>query len=313
MVKKSNFKKVLVLGDSIIDVNSYSSKSGISAETPTLKGDFLHEEYSFGGAALVFRNLIELNSKSKIVSFVSKDKEGNLLKQFLLKNRSNFIESKKNSHVKKRYWIDQYKILQINKTTENIYEKSELTRLLNLFKKEIKNFSEIIISDYRTGLFSNELIIEINKIVQSNPKKNFYLDSQATSKTPNHYKFENFTSVIINNDEFKELKNKLNVNSSKDLLKRLNACSLIIKNGPNQIQMITNNEHFKIKPPKTIEVDSCGAGDAFIAAYSSFNGSSKERVNFAAKWASGKVGIIGPNPYNLKLFSKRYGLRYPIR
>ena len=61
-------KRVLVIGDLVVDINTYCECVGVSAETPTLvlkkilddrnKGD----AYSIGGAGLVVRNLLELGA-----------------------------------------------------------------------------------------------------------------------------------------------------------------------------------------------------------------------------------------------------------
>lgn len=311
MVRKNKFEKILVLGDVIIDKNSYSRLTGTSAETPTLKGTFINDEISFGGAALVYRNLLELNSNSRMISISSQSIEGKKFSSFLKKNKSFPIISKKNVEVKKRYWINDYKILQINKTHQDKSFIDDETKILKILKSQVKNFDTIIISDYRTGLFTDSLIKEINKIVKENKSKNFYLDSQATSKEPNHFKFKKFKAVFLSKKEYEDLKGFLKINSIKKMMDKLTTDCLIVKNGPYEIKsFFRNSKPISIVPPISKEIDSCGAGDAFIAAFSSFRGDFFEKLRFASEWASGKVEIFGPNPFNLNDFYKKYGIRY---
>ena len=49
-------KKVLVIGDVILDSWQYANAVGLSLESPTLKAQFTHKEQTFGGTANVVAN-----------------------------------------------------------------------------------------------------------------------------------------------------------------------------------------------------------------------------------------------------------------
>src|SRR5487761_2582816 len=56
-------KKILVIGDVIIDRYTYTSPLKLSAETPTIVGSFERMETFVGGAGLVARHLVNLGAE----------------------------------------------------------------------------------------------------------------------------------------------------------------------------------------------------------------------------------------------------------
>ena len=50
-------KKVLLIGDTIIDRNVYLEAVGLSLESPTMKANYIDDSISFGGAANVAKHL----------------------------------------------------------------------------------------------------------------------------------------------------------------------------------------------------------------------------------------------------------------
>ena len=70
-----NFKKksVLVIGDSILDLNTYLTPLGFSLETPTPKYKKTGEDFSYGGAANVVENILELNASCTFRTLLGDD------------------------------------------------------------------------------------------------------------------------------------------------------------------------------------------------------------------------------------------------
>ena len=63
-----NKDKIIVIGDIIIDIYSHCETIGLSAETPTISLKHIRDEYTLGGAGLVYRNLKALNSDVTLIS-----------------------------------------------------------------------------------------------------------------------------------------------------------------------------------------------------------------------------------------------------
>ena len=61
-------KKILVIGDTIIDKTVFTEAIGISLESPTLKTKLLSDEISYGGAANVAKNIARLGSECSFIT-----------------------------------------------------------------------------------------------------------------------------------------------------------------------------------------------------------------------------------------------------
>ena len=59
-------KKILIIGDTIIDQNYYLNSPDISLESPTIKANLNYFNEKFGGAALVATSLKKIDSKNEI-------------------------------------------------------------------------------------------------------------------------------------------------------------------------------------------------------------------------------------------------------
>ena len=64
-------EKVLVIGDAILDIYHYGRPLKISAETPTMVVKDESLKVSWGGAALLVRNILELGGGGVFLSSLS--------------------------------------------------------------------------------------------------------------------------------------------------------------------------------------------------------------------------------------------------
>ncbi|MGB7171120.1 MAG: hypothetical protein WBD32_19095, partial [Acidobacteriaceae bacterium] len=62
ILQRLNRRRVLLIGDTILDIYTYGTALGLSAETPTIVARRREVKHSLGGAALVARNLLELGA-----------------------------------------------------------------------------------------------------------------------------------------------------------------------------------------------------------------------------------------------------------
>ena len=68
--------RVLLIGDTIVDLYTYGSAMGLSAETPTIVSRFKEVRRTLGGAAFVCRNLLELGAQVDFITLTGCDEEG---------------------------------------------------------------------------------------------------------------------------------------------------------------------------------------------------------------------------------------------
>ena len=60
--------RVLVIGDTIVDVNVFAEAVGLALESPTLKGEFTDQRESLGGAANLARELTTLGARVTMIT-----------------------------------------------------------------------------------------------------------------------------------------------------------------------------------------------------------------------------------------------------
>ena len=145
---------ILVCGDTILDeVREYKSNK-ISAEAPIPVLILKNRFFFLGGAANVANNIKKLSGEVFFLSSIGKDKKGLEVKRLLKKNKikHKLFEDKsyKTSH-KNRGHLDNKLIFRIDNEKREVIKNSDKNLILKFIKKNIDNFSSIIISDYNKG------------------------------------------------------------------------------------------------------------------------------------------------------------------
>ena len=108
--------RVLLVGDTIVDVYTHGVAIGLAAETPTIVMRRGREERALGGAAFVCRNLLELGAQVDFITLIGRDAEAALVQRFSAA-KLNLIAIRDPSRpttVKQRFWVDDHKLLQMD-------------------------------------------------------------------------------------------------------------------------------------------------------------------------------------------------------
>ena len=289
MQKRNN----IIIGDLIIDQNYFLKQSGKSAEFNSKKFILINKSYNLGGAGMVYVALKELNKNTLFFS-ASSNKYKTLFSK--LKIQKNISFGKEFVIEKKRYWEKSKLKYQLNdiKKSKILIKKFQI-KLLKKIKK-IKSYSNVILSDYRYGIFSVNFTKKIIKIFKEK-KCDIYVDQQCTSIAPDLIKFKNIDYLILNKKEFEMAFDIHNINGNlfdklTKLQKILNINCLVVKTGSKGCSIFQNNKLIKSKEPKRINkyLNTIGAGDYFLAnfvnkKYQKIN----HRMNSSNKYALMKI------------------------
>ena len=300
LTKKNNhkiFKKknILIIGELIIDKSYKVINIGKSLETNNPKYFIESTKKEMGGAGMVYKSVKKIISKNPIF-ITSKHYKS----KFFEDKNIQFFNSNVSDIIKSRYWENKKKIFQLNQDYKKKYHDKKYFNKFAIkeIKKIINNIESIIISDYNHNLISKEIIIEIKKMC--NKKKiEVFVDKQIRNfnEFPKYYK--NLDYLMINEFEFKLLKNKFDVkggtiNSLKNLKNKLKFKNIVLKKGKKGSCMIDeNNDYFHVKSNfSKVVYDVAGAGDHFLAMFASLNKSisPQKKLLYSNKWAG----------YNLK-------------
>lgn len=217
--KQFQNKKVMIIGDIIVDEYIWGDVNRISPEAPVPVFEMTTERTGCGGAANVAQNIASLGGKAELISVIGKDRDGEKLVQML--NTMNIgttdicMDVQRPTSKKTRVIVSTTSSDALQLITNNPEHlpqhqghhllridnesKQEITamlreRLLSAVTSQIAECDAIIFSDYDKGVVSAELIKGVVTRAKSfkipivvDPKRNnFWKYVGVTALTPNH-------------------------------------------------------------------------------------------------------------------------------
>ena len=265
--EKIKGKKIIIIGDSMVDSYVLGKINRNSPEAPVPIVDVKQEDTKLGGAANVALNIQSLGMEPILCSVIGDDKDGENFLKLCKKNNLDttgiIIDYNRKTTNKKRVIVNKKHILRIDNEETNYIEPEIREKFVNNIEKLISNNKIIIFQDYDKGVISKELIEEINKI-----------DHLFIAVDPKKRNFFEYKNVDLFKPNLSEMLNAFN--SKDDSIKNLNTISdeLKLKNNIKNLMitlsdngLLINNDagfiHNKIENKKIIDVS--GAGDTVIS------------------------------------------------
>lgn len=200
-------KKIIVLGDVMLDAYIVGNVTRISPEAPVPIVNFSTSEERLGGAANVALNLSALNAKAIVCSVVGNDKEGQNLIQLLNENSISsegiVLSDKRKTTVKTRIIGNNQQLLRIDSEQINDISLEEEKLLLAKIEKIIlSGVDALIFEDYNKGTLTHQLIENVIELCEKN---NIF-----TCVDPKKTNFFAYRGVTLFKPNLKELKEGLN-------------------------------------------------------------------------------------------------------
>ncbi|MBU1854344.1 MAG: D-glycero-beta-D-manno-heptose-7-phosphate kinase, partial [Nanoarchaeota archaeon] len=285
IIKFFHKKRILVIGDIMLDKYIYGEVSRISPEAPVQIVKAKKEIFSLGGAGNVANNIKSLDGNVTIISAIGDDNEGNIIKKLLKSKKIKFqlITTDKLTTVKTRIIGQKQQLLRVD--YENT-EQEESEKILKIIKKEIKKFDVIIISDYAKGLITEKLVENIVSIARV-----------PVIADPKHHEvsyYKNVNIITPNEKEAYDLANMNNSCSLKDVLIKLETetnSKVLMTRGEKGMSFLKENEVVDIPTIAKEVYDVTGAGDTVISvlSLSIASGASLEEAAIISNHAAGMV------------------------
>ena len=293
-------KKILVVGDIMLDKYIWGDVSRISPEAPVQVVNVLKETYEPGGASNVANNVAALDGNTFMVGIVGDDEAKKILFNELKKREINtdgiFIDNEKPTIQKVRIVGKSQQLLRVDYEKKEHVHKDIEHSIIKFLELMIKDVDIIVISDYAKGVITPAIcsrLIEIsrnsNKAVIVDPKpKHKDIYSNATLITPNNAEASEMTNIEDGDDAVLEMGSKL--------MKHLNS-NVLVTQGEKGMSLFEKDGKITHISAKAKEVYSLiGAGDTVVAtiALALASGASLEEAATLANIAAGiKVGKIG--------------------
>lgn len=270
-------KKILIIGDSIIDRYIYCSPLGVSAESPLVVYNENYYRDFIGGAAIVATNLKKLGMDCTYLSLSGVDEASNFLKDELSKNQidHNIHQSKFiNTILKKRYLSDNQKIFRLSNISSFSYEQNIEDKILKYLSKEIHKFDAIVVCDFSYGMISSNIQKKLNQI-SKNKKITTFVDLQCSSQTGDVSLYKNFDYIFPTEKEARIAINNhdMNIESvAQKLISKCNPNNLIFKMAERGFILYESNSERYLKRSyypsiNSSPVDVTGAGDCLLSTF----------------------------------------------
>ena len=300
----SNFrdKKILVIGDLILDEFVWGNVSRISPEAPVPVVWVKDESFMPGGASNVANNIGALGGKAYMVGVVGSDERAGILRGELEHRGVNidgvFGDSQRPTILKTRVIAHQQQIVRIDKEKIDPIRDNIVKKITTFIENTIDEMDGLIVEDYGKGLITPKLLDKIvplakkkKKIIAVDPKEeHFAYYKGVTLLTPNNAEAARAAGFAIKDTT--SLKK-----AGFELLKKLKARIVLITLGEEGMMVFEQG-----KPPKKIETiaqevfDVSGAGDTVVSSYtlSLISGANPIQAAHVANCAAGiVVGKIG--------------------
>jgi rfaE bifunctional protein kinase chain/domain len=271
-VRRFEHKKVLVLGDVMLDRFVWGAVSRISPEAPVPVVEIRKETTCLGGAANVSANIRSLGGEPFPLAVVGNDAEGELLRAKFRDLGTGvggiFVDKERVTSIKTRIVAHHQQVCRTDREDRSPLSGELQRKITEWFLKHLESMDAVIVSDYAKGLISPALLKRIlpaakaaRKIVCVDPKlKNLGAYRPATVITPNLAEAELAAGIKISNE--KDL-----VRAGKKILRQTGIEHLLVTRGEHGMALF--DADFKVSQIPTLarEVyDVTGAGDTVISA-----------------------------------------------
>ena len=322
ILKKISKKKILLVGEAIIDNYNFCEGLGKSGKESVLVVRDLYENKYVGGVLSLANNLAEFCKEVQIISYLGKNKEYlNFINKNLNKRvKFDYIIKKDSSTIiKKRFYDlrDRKKLFGSYLVNDTSLDEASEKILLKKIIKSKSNKNAIIVADFGHGLLSFKTARFISK------QKNFFgLNAQVNSSTVgynNISKYLNPKCVVINatelRQELKERDGDLNI-LAKKLKRIIKAKYLVVTMGRAGAMMLDENNKTIICPAFAFDiVDKIGAGDTLFAYLNLFllAGCDKELSLFIASIAAAENTSTYANNNILNKINLKKSIHYLLK
>lgn len=305
IIKEFCKKKVLVIGDLMVDEYVSGKVKRISPEAPVPVLDFKERSLEAGGACNVAHNIYSLGAKVSIAGTADEDEAGLWLRQHFNKMGINtdaiIAQEGKPTTIKTRYATKGQQLLRVDKEDDTEISENTQNKLLDFLNRNIQYLDAVVLSDYKKGVLNNESFVQ--NLISICNRNNVLITIDSKSRNiaafkgvdfvkPNNLELEEAVGIKIEDDESLNQAGYTYLNESQ-------AKALVVTRGSKGISVFLPKEERMDYPAKDVQVyDVCGAGDTVISTISLALASGMEMgeavrlANLAAGVVISKVGTV---------------------
>ncbi len=313
LIPTLNGKRVLVIGDLMLDAYLFGDAERLSPEAPVPVVTIAEERYFLGGAGNVARNIAALGGLPCLIGQVGIDAEAAKVRALLKKHGIAYElaeSATRPTTVKTRVLARGQQMVRLDKENASPFTEAETKTILAAATKHAPGYDVIVLSDYAKGFMSLQFMRGLYHCLDQKKQPPLVL----VDPKPAH--IECYRGVDLLTPNAKETgecaglpaRSKEEILAAgKKILAGTQSPHLLTTLGPNGMALFTSGGTVWHIPTVAHDVfDVTGAGDTVIAtlALSLAAGNdllaSCKLANYAAGFVVGRVGAATVSPEDLE-------------
>jgi len=303
ILKRARDRRVVVLGDVMLDEFIWGDVTRISPEAPVPVVNIKRESMHLGGAANVLANITAIGASGNVIAVVGRDAAAEKLRESLRKDGGVqtddmlIADDKRPTTIKTRIIAHNQMVVRADREHRGAVNGNIESQVVEAVKRAIADAHALIVSDYDKGVITPRLLSEVlpgayeKMPVLIDPKmRNFDSYRPATLLTPNHHEALRVTNFEEDSDETLS-------SAARSIRQRLQCDAVLITRGERGMMLLEGeNDPVFVKTAAREVFDVTGAGDTVIAtlAVALASGASMTEAAVLANHAAGiVVGKLG--------------------
>jgi D-glycero-beta-D-manno-heptose-7-phosphate kinase len=273
-------KRVIVIGDLMLDEFVWGKVGRISPEAPVPVVEVTGESFYPGGAANVARNLREFVDHVGVIGMLGKDRSGEQLKELLAAQNidtSHAVEDESfRTIVKTRIIALHQQVVRVDREKIVSPSAAQLAQIVSAVRDSIPQSDAIVFEDYGKGFVTTELVSQIarearaaGKIVAADPNPRHVVDWHGVTVVKPNRAEALLAAGIPGPDPDTVPPHDVDLRRAGEaLLKRWETKYVLVTLGEQGMMLFQANEAPHYIPTKARQVfDVSGAGDTAIALF----------------------------------------------
>jgi len=294
-------KRIVVIGDAMLDVYLSGDVERISPEAPVPVVRVRDRKYALGGAANVAQNVVAIGARCDLVATVGDDLAGTRLRETLHRaavGDASLVTAARCTTQKTRVVARSQQLLRVDEEEDEDLDEASTTRVLEAVRDAVASADAVVLEDYNKGVLVPAVIraaiaaANARKLpIVVDPKfRNFFAYSGATVFKPNRRELEAALGAAVDVDHPDAL---------PETLQRLGVEHILLTLGEQGMALFSGDGEVARVPTVAREVyDVVGAGDtvtAYVASIMAAGGTVLEAAgvaNIAAGIEVSKLGAV---------------------
>jgi D-beta-D-heptose 7-phosphate kinase/D-beta-D-heptose 1-phosphate adenosyltransferase len=296
-------RRIVVLGDVMLDEFVWGDVTRISPEAPVPVVDIRRESVHLGGAANVLANLIALGADARVVGVIGKDSAGERLQAALRETDSSkagdslIVDEGRPSTIKTRIIAHNQLVVRADRELRTPVRLEIENLVIRALESALETADALVVSDYDKGVVTERILATVlptaygRMPVLIDPKiRNFNFYHPATLVTPNHHEALRMANLEDDSDD--------GLHQAAGVIREKLGCDavLVTRGDRGMILLEANGVPVFVQTVAREVYDVTGAGDTVIATLAGALAAGASMVeaatlaNHAAGVVVGKVG-----------------------